>query len=397
MKYEVKTTLGAMLSDGMGWILLGVTAGWALSLGMRFVFPALLPFLQSEFRIDLATSGLLLTVLWSAYAIGHIPGGVLGDRIGEGNTLVLSTIISTGTVLVIMSAINVSMLFVGTFIFGIATALYGPTRFTILTDLYSKKAGTAIGLTMAGGSLGSATFPVITTMIAVYLSWRHGFGLFLVLFAIVAVGLRLTVPQRTSPKSNVVNQFSRETLDQLVKGISRESILTVVMIQVCISFIMQGFSSFYPSFLVDMRGISPGVASSLFGGFFIIGAIVQPLAGNITDRFGAKWTLTGLLGVSASGLWLLLFVEEFVALVLVTILISTLNGCYVVTQTKIADTLPTDLQGTGLGSLKAGWMLLGATSPLIIGVLASGGHFRIGYVLLAVIGTGGMLISLLRL
>lgn len=47
------------------------------------------------------------------------------------------------------------MLFVGTIAFGLATALYGPIRFTILTDVYAEKVGSAIGLTLAAGSLGT--------------------------------------------------------------------------------------------------------------------------------------------------------------------------------------------------------------------------------------------------
>lgn len=53
-------------SGGRGWILLSVAGGWALSIGVRFVYPALVPYIQTEFGIDLAMTGLLLTMLWGS-------------------------------------------------------------------------------------------------------------------------------------------------------------------------------------------------------------------------------------------------------------------------------------------------------------------------------------------
>lgn len=155
-------------SDGRGWILVTVGAGWALSIGVRFVYPALVPYFQTDFEIGLTTTGLLLTLLWGAYAIGHVPGGFLGDRIGEGNLVVLSALISACAVFFVTTSISPWMLFAGTIAFGLATALYGPTRFTIFTDIYPDRAGSAIGLTMAAGNLGNTIFPIAAAVIASY-------------------------------------------------------------------------------------------------------------------------------------------------------------------------------------------------------------------------------------
>lgn len=397
VKAEIKTTTRELRSDGRGWILLAVSAGWALSIGVRFVYPALTPYFRPELGLDLATTGLLLTMLWGAYAVGHVPGGILGDRIGEGNILLFSTVISAGAILVVAASLNVWLLFVGTIIFGLATALYGPTRLTIFTNIYSKRAGSAIGLTMAAGNLGNAAFPVAATFIATYATWRLGFGVFAPFFVIVALGLWMTVPNRTSGRTSSVDEFSTDTVKRIANGITHGSIPIIVAIQVTVSFMIQGFASFYPVYLSSAKGLSPGTAATLFGLFFAVGAVIQPLSGNVMNRIGMRWTLIGCLTGSVVALWLLPFSHGLVPLVAITVLFGSWNGCGVVTQTYIADSLPDDMQGTGLGTLKAGWMMLGATSPLIIGFLADYGYFDEGFLLLAVVGSIGLILSVIRL
>jgi fucose permease len=52
-------------------IFVVIALGWFFSVGIRYLFPTLLPELQSAFDLTLTTAGLLIPILWSAYAIGH--------------------------------------------------------------------------------------------------------------------------------------------------------------------------------------------------------------------------------------------------------------------------------------------------------------------------------------
>lgn len=122
---EIRRTSRDLWAGGTGWILLAVSAGWALSIGFRVVFPKLVPALQREFAIGFTTTGLLLTVLRGSYAVGHVPGGFLGDRLGEGNALVISAVVSTLAVLAVATA----LLFGATVLFGrlLGAAVEGTT------------------------------------------------------------------------------------------------------------------------------------------------------------------------------------------------------------------------------------------------------------------------------
>jgi len=394
---SIRTTAKQLWQGGRGWILITISAGWFLSLGIRFIYPALVPFFRTEFQVDLTIIGLLLTSLWGAYALGQLPGGILGDRFGEGNILVFSTGISGLTLLVISTSANLPILFIGTVAFGFATALFGPTRYTVFTDIYSLRAGSAIGLTTAAGSAGSAVLPIVATAIATSISWRLSFSIFIPLFIGVTVALWLSVPGRTSGTESAVDAFSYETLRRIIQGIKQKPIPVLVVVQIFLSFVLQGFVGFFPAYLIDIKGLSPGNAALLFTFFFGVSLFVQPLAGVLMDRLGTRRALVSVLSLAVLGLWVLPFVSGFFSLAGTTVVLSSLSGYIVITQTSIADALPTDMKGTGLGALRTVWMLIGSTSPVIIGFLGDSGLFNEAFFLLATIASFALLLSHVRI
>lgn len=390
---DLRTAIADLRRDGRGWILLTVSAGWFLSQGMRLVYPALIPYFRTEFAIGLTVAGLLVTVLWVAYALGQLPGGILGDRVGEGNILVFSTATSAVMVLVVGLSPDIRMLFVATIIFGFATAMFGPTRFTIFTDIYTERAGTAVGLTMAAGSIGNSLLHVAAGFVAAYLSWRVGFVAAVPLFAIVTAGLWWYVPSRTSGETSAVDEFSLETARRIIDGISSRPIMVVLAIQIFLSFAYQGFMGFYPTYLVDAKGLSPQLAAVFFGVFYLVGSVVQPIAGSCMDRFGTRVALVGVVGIIVVSMVALPFVHGIPQLLALTVVLASLTGYAPITQTYLSSSLPDDMKGTGLGAVRTGFILLGATSPVLVGALGDFGYLNEAFLGLAGVAAIGLLLA----
>ena len=391
---DVRLLFHDLWRDGKGWILLTVSAGWFLSIGGRYLYPSLLPFLRETFGFDLTMAGLLLSALWVAYALGQFPGGILGDRIGEGNILVISTALCAAAMLVVSVSFTVWMLFAATVVFGFGTALYGPHRFTIFTDIYTDRAGTAVGMTMAFGSIGNTVLPAAAATIAGYATWRLGFGFVVPLFAVMAVGLWLVVPSRTSASGDDGGELSVELVRRLLSSARRGGIPAMVVVHIALGFVSQGFLGFYPTYLVQVKGFSPELAAVVFGLYFAVGTVVQPLTGMSRDRFGAKWTLVMISGVFFLGLAMLPFGQSLLHFVLLTVLLSHRNGAGVVTNTHIADTLPDDIKGSGLGLLRTSWLLIGATSPILVGYLGDLGQLTYAFAALAAVAGLATLLAL---
>lgn len=390
----LRTLAADLWSDGRGWILLGVAGGWFLSLGLRLVFPALLPYLRDAFSLGLTAAGLLITVLWVAYALGQFPGGIIGDRLGEGNALVVSTLVS-GTMIAVVAVSNSAfVLFLATALFGFSTALFGPARFTILSAIYEERDGTAIGLTLSAGEAGNAILPVIAGLLAATISWRLGFGVTVPLFFLMAIVLFRVVPGKLTDES-AVDSLSLSTFRYVARGITERSILIVTGVHVFLFFVYQGFTGFYPTYLVEMKGLSPSLAAGLFGLFFATGVLVQPIAGAGGDRFGTRPTLYVVCGISTLALVTLPFVEGVTSIVLVTVVASSLLGVTPLTQTFLVNALPEDMKGSGLGLIRTGHIALGATGPLVVGAVADVGFFNEAFLGLAVIAAAGIALTAL--
>ncbi len=379
--------------DGRGPILVGVAGGWFLSLGVRLMYPALLPYIREAFSLSLTIAGLLITMLWLGYAIGQFPGGIIGDRIGEGNALVISSVVSGVLIAVVAVSNSAWMLFVATVCFGFSTALYGPARFTILSAVYDKREGVAVGLTLSVGEAGNAILPVTAGLIAAVATWRLGFGVMVPAFFLIAVFLFVFVPGQLNDGS-AVDTLSLSSLRYVLRGITTRPILIVTGVHLFLFFAYQGFAGFYPTYLVDMKGLSTTAAAGLFGLFFAGAMVVQPVAGAGRDRFGTRPTLLVVSGTSGLVLATLPFVEGFNGLVLVTLAASVLLGVTPLTQTYLVNALPDDMKGSGLGLLRTVHVALGATGPLVVGVIADAGFFDEAFLLLAAAAGGGLVLTL---
>ncbi len=383
-----------LVQDGKGLILLTVGIGWFFSIGVRFAYPTLLPFFQTSFGISLSVASLLISLLWVAYAIGQFPGGVLGDRFGEGNILVASTFLSLVGITAVALANTVYVLAAGTIAFGLATALYGPTRYTIFTDIYSDRSGVAVGITMAAGSIGNSMLPVLAAIVASYASWRFGFGALIPVFVVLTFALWFFVPSRTSSPINDNNSVSIETVRQVLNATRSGGIPILVFAHTVAGFVSQGFLALYPTYLVSVKGFSPSVAATIYSLYFAVGVAVQPLTGAVRDRFGPRLTLMVVLGIYAVCLLLLPLINGLLMIGILTVFLSSRNGAGVVTNTFISTSLSSEIKGSGLGLLRTVWILIGATSPAVIGYFGDAGYLEQAFFALALLAVSATILAL---
>lgn len=375
-----KRVITDLQGDGRGKALAAVAFGWFLSISTRMIYPALLPSIRSTYGLTLTTAGLLLTVLWVAYGVGQLPGGMLADWAGERSLLVGSSLLAVAMLALVVVAESQVVLFAGTALFGLATATYGVSRFTVLKDIYPDRLGTATGVTMAAGDVGNAVMPPTAGLLAGAVAWQYGFGFVIPFFVVAAVALWLTVPSATGTVP-LREAFSVSDLAPLFRRpVVRHSIVLLVLW----ATVVQAFIGFYPTYLIDVKGIPSTTATLLFGFFFALGSLIKPVAGRAYDRVGVRSPLAVMMGVTALTLAVIPFANGLPSFVALTVLASAILGYETVVISNLTDRLPDGSRGTNLGALRTIYVMIGALSPVAFGWIADRGYFDEGFIGIAV-------------
>lgn len=378
----VRRETNALRAEGKGRMLAAIAIGWGLLNGTRMIYPVLLPSISVEFDLTLTTAGFLVTVIWLAYAVGQVPGGVLADRHGERRVLIAGLgIVTIGLVLVVLAPTAV-VLFGATALVGAGLSLYPVARITVLSELYPDRIGRVLGLTMATGDVGQTLLPPIAGVLAAAVAWQAGLGFVIPLLLAIAAVIGLILPAQASSEG-AADKHSVSNAGHVLKELRDPTLVVMTVILFLYIGVLQTFSAFYPTYLIDVKGLPPTVASGLFGLFFAVGVVAKPLSGLAYDRVGIRRSLPLVLGGSVVGFAILPAINGFWPLVAVTALISTMLGSGAITQSYLSDTIPEEMEGTGLGAIRSVASMMGAAGPVLFGALADRGYFDEGYLVLA--------------
>ena len=381
--------LRSLLSDvhagGRGWTLLALAGGWFFVLGLRFVVPALLPFITDDFPVSNAAAGGAITVLWVTYALIQFPAGAMVDRLGERRLLVASALLSAAGLAGYLGSVTWSIFLLATAAFGFGSGLFGPARGTVLTRTFPDRDGVAFGTVLAAGSVGAAALPVIGTLLADRVGWRLAVGVLLPGFLLAAVGLWATVPTGTAsgPVPDGGRVTVREELAAVRSAITSHRVALAVAAITLMLFAFQGLTAFLTTYYVEAKGLSEGMAGGLFGLLFASGAVSQSLGGGLADRWGHPRVLAAVSFLSVPPLLALPFLSGLAPLAVVSAILGVRLSVGPVSNAYIVSLLPVDVRGTAWGLLRTGFFTLGAFGSTAVGAMADRALFAEAFFLLA--------------
>lgn len=366
---------------GRGWLLLSLASGWFLTLGTRFVVPAVLPGISAEFALSNTAAGVAVTVIWLAYGATQLPAGVLVDRLGERRLLVGSVLVGGGGLLAIALSPFFLVLLVAGAAYGVGSGLFGPSRATVLTRTFPEHDGSAFSVVLAAGSIGAASLPLVGGVLAGWFDWRLALGTFVPLYLLVAVGLWRAVPPGVTgaPSGRPV----RERVAGVSAAVRQRAVILPGLGILFMLFAFQGLSSFLPTYLVTERGFSQPLAATVFASMFVAGALLQVLTGGLADRYGYRPILLGATVLSVPPLLLLPVATGLVAVTGVTLLFGLRFIVAPLTNSYIVRVLPEAVRGTAWGFVRSVFFAVGATGSTVVGALADSGLFDEAFVLLA--------------
>ncbi|MFB6301264.1 MAG: nitrate/nitrite transporter [Haloferacaceae archaeon] len=376
-----------------GGLLPTIAVGWFLTLGTRFLLPAVLPEVKATFAIDDTTAGIAITVVWAGYGLMQFPAGVLVDRLDERTLLSLSLLLAGASLAVVGAAPVFPVFLVAGGLFGLSTGLFGTSRGIALAAFFRSNPGLAFGVTLGAGSVGSAALPYLGSVVTGLADWRLAVGLTVPLFLATAASTWWVVPADTDREADGNGGESGNpggatpTVGTAVRSLRPAFADRAVAVGVCgvtiMLFTYQALTAFLPTYLIAAKGVSRGTAAGLFALLFVAGAGFQLVAGTAADRVGAPRVILVIALVGVPALAALPFVGGVLPLALLVVVVASRVAVASVMNPYIIAALPDEAAGTGWGLLRTGFFLIGATGSTVVGALADRGLFDEAFYLLA--------------
>jgi len=387
-------TIRDVVTGGSGWFLLVVAFGWFLTLGSRFLVPALLPVIKHEFAVENTGAGLIVTVIWLTYGAMQFPAGILSDRVGERTLLGASTLLAGLSMVGLAAAPTYPLFLVAGGAFGIATGLYGPARGTALTKRFDEFEGLAFGLVLAAGSVGTAVLPFAATVASDWVGWRWAVGALVPGFIIAGLGLLLKVPSSLGGGGSTGSIGLG--LVQSARALRTRRVGIAVVAIILLLFTFKCFTAFFTTYLTSIGSLSQSTAGGLFALLFLSGAVFQLGAGRMADAFGYRRVLVGVSLVSVGPLLALTWAPSLGWYGVVTVFIGIRMALGPMTNAYIIGSLPDENTGAIWGFIRTGFFVLAALGSTAVGTLVDAGYFDATIVALAgLTAVGGVLYYLL--
>jgi MFS family permease len=337
------------------------------------------------------TAGVALGALQAVYALTQFPSGRLSDRFTRPSLVVPGLIALLGAFLLLSVATAVWLFVAGTVLFGVGKGLFAVPSRAQLSDLFVAKRGQALGLYAAGTDFGgilAAVGGVLVTgggallglpdaaLVPLQLGWRDPFAPIAVVLGLVAVAY---VGWNRDPyrlgRTDV--QLVATVRRLATTRAQREALLAFALFY----FVVGAWVNFLPTYLTRAKGVSEPVAAGLFAVVFVVGIVIKPAAGLVSDRVPRRVVAAGgmLFGVGALGGVVLASSVSVIAAAIAVYAIGY-KTVFPVADALLLDAAPDENVGGDLGAARAVFIGVGALGPVYMGGLADSASFEIAFV-----------------
>jgi MFS family permease len=250
----------------------------------------------SDTQFGLLTSGFIVVYMFTAPVFG-----TLGDTRSRPRLIALGVFLWSLATAAGGLAWSFASLLVARAAVGVGEAAYGTIAPTLLSDYYPRShRGRVFAVFYAAIPIGSALSYVVSGQIDVHFGWRSAFfaagipGLLL-----AALALRLSDPQRgvndPQPATGAIVSGARAAYAALRRN--RPYLLTVLG-YAAYTFALGGMAAFMPKFLMRVRGIPEGSATTWFGLILVGTGFVGTFVGGWVGDYLLRFTKQSYLWVS---------------------------------------------------------------------------------------------------
>ncbi|MDP9320632.1 MAG: MFS transporter [Chloroflexota bacterium] len=351
-----------------GRLLLGtITAAHFAHHTSNSLLNPLLPLIRDTFALSYAQSGFAVSAYSLSLGLSNGPIGLLADRIGSRTVIVIGLVLTGLVSVALAQAADYAQLLVLLLGLGIISGTYHAPAAALIARSFSPRVrGAAMGFHITGGHLSFFAAPLFAAYLATTTgTWRTPY----LWFAIVPIALGgllwlVAAPDRVSRAAGDLWAPFREI--RTVIGTIGPLVSLSVAFQVGISAML----AFLALYLVDARGISPGLAAAAFGFTQLIGVIGAPTGGWLSDHLGRRTPILISLGLIGPSVYLLTLVPNELLVLPLTIFGLAYSMRGTATEVLVMDTAPADRRGAVLGAYYLAAQPIGGIATPVFGGIA---------------------------
>ncbi|ELY89096.1 major facilitator superfamily protein [Natrialba hulunbeirensis JCM 10989] len=403
--------------------------------------PILMVIWLTEFSVSTAILGTAVAVGYGLFGVGALPAGILVDRFGSRELVLVCLAGMGGSFLLLSAAQGIVSITLALCVWGIAASIYHPAGLSLISTGVEQR-GTGFAYHGMAGNFGIAFGPLLTAILLLFFDWRLVTAILVVpaglaiLYAVTASfdekaavetqpdGGREPADEDTDTDTDTGGPTDEQADGQmsLSRFLSDSRALftlgfTVAMVVVMmnglfyrgtLTFLPDVLSDFMPDVAEQLQLFDPDSpmaeefdpASYLYAGLLMVGMAGQYVGGKLTDRIRTETGLTIIFGSLAVVAVLFVPVAEAGPIPLLIIgsilgfLLFSLQPMY---QATIAEYSPPGERGLSYGYTYLGVFGVGAAGAAIAGFLLSVGSVWQTFTALAVFPlTGALLAIVLR-
>jgi len=285
----------AIKGEGFAFLLL-LWSLWFLIMAVRTILGPILPFIEDEFVISHAKATGLVALLALGQATTLFVSGIFAGKLGYKRSILLCLTVSVVVFLLIPLTRTFSQVAVLLFVLGLATGAYFPCIVPVVTAHFSPSLwGRALAIQDMGASLAAFGVPLLTVLLARFLSWKQFYYVIAAAYAVSGVLFLLF------SKEVRVEKRLKSYLGSLLR---RKDLWILAVIWTSATGAFMAVYQVTPLYLTKELSFTKAHANTLFGLSRLGGVVFGPIMGVIVDRFDVKKSM--FLVLCATGVFTML-------------------------------------------------------------------------------------------
>ncbi len=366
-----------------------------IALGMSLLsYPTISTLVSRQFSLSNTESGLLTSAFALTYTIMQFPAGVLSDRIGGAKSLLLSLSIVTLAPLLFIFGDSFTSALISRAIAGAGAGIILPSAVRLLSSSFSEKElGRAMGILGTGWGGSQTLAYALLPLLIIGQDWHPALE-FTIIFSII-VTIMAIFPTRWSAPG--ISRSVRTKVNW--RGLLTRRLFALVLANFTSLVVTVGMLAWLPAFLTAGLKLSQVDAGRLIAIIGIIGILSSFAGGVLSQKIGPRIVILFSMVLLVVVPYFLATSNSWLSALFWVSMLGVGGNIYfgpVMALVPYSSKQGLEAAGSSFGIFNTLSNVGNFISPIIIGyALDLTGSFLIGFTILGVIGTTGVVGALL--